>query len=98
MARPKLKAKATPKAKVLAKANDKGISTKWDKVHTPCSTMTKASNNAAKGWEQVTIEGMTKNGCQAVMGKLSQIKETQVMAMRLTITRASETKKSWIVP
>ena len=51
----KAKDKATAKAKVQAKvnanANNKDI-TNWDKVYTLCSTMTKAANNAAKGWEK----------------------------------------------
>ena len=37
--------------------------------------ITKASNNAAKGWEEVTAEGITKHGYQAVIDKLKQIKK-----------------------
>ncbi len=40
--------KAIAKAKAKAKANDLDISTKGAKVHTPCSTMTKAANIAAR--------------------------------------------------
>ena len=74
------------------------ISTKEANVHTPSSTMTKAANNAARGWEGVTLEGMTKNGDQAAMGKLSRSTRTLVMAMLWTITRGSEFNASWRLP
>ena len=62
----KANAKATAKAKVHAtvkdNAKDNDISTKWGKVHTPCSTMTKVANNAARGWAMGHIGGHDKNG------------------------------------
>ena len=47
----KANGKATAKAKVKAKAHDMDMRTKGANVHTPCSTMTKAPNNVARGWE-----------------------------------------------
>jgi hypothetical protein len=73
------KAKAQPTAKANAKVNanfnDNDISTKWDKVHTPCYTLPKAASIAARGLEGVTLEGMTKNGYQVVMDRLTHIKK-----------------------
>ena len=36
--------------------------------------MTEASRGVARGWEEVTSEGMGKNGYQVVMYRLNQIK------------------------